>query len=279
MICSRAAELKRRRAPLSASLTVIGVNLHRSMRGLQAARHHTPRTIARLSVCAQRWHGACEPHASMTAIIDSVRGPEVVRRSIQPKPALSTERVLFAGPGDVTAALAQALDPVRFTASARFENLGYLGEGVAACEPHAVVIAVSERFDADLERVAPVAGLQPTVVWAHSEERRLIERALAAGASAFVPSETPTHRINAVLAVARVQFALQSGLRADLEQARQALADRKLIDRAKGILMDRRQLSEDDAYHLMRRVAMSQGKRLAEIARAIVATPSALQTP
>ena len=190
---------------------------------------------------------------------------------------LALQRVLLVGPAQCTESLSKALDPRRYRATARFESPAYLADGVAACQPDAVVIALGDRVDTLLEGAAAVADQVPTVIWSSSDERPLIERALAAGAAAYVAGDSEGLRLNAVLKIARVRFEQQRELRADLARTRQALADRKVIDRAKGILMDRRKLGEDQAYHLMRRMAMNSGKRLAEIARAVVEAPASVQ--
>jgi response regulator NasT len=95
---------------------------------------------------------------------------------------------------------------------------------------------------------------------------------------ALVEFERAGHRWKCVpiedLALICASATENSELRTERDRATQRLADRTLIDRAKGMLMDQRQLTEDAAYHFMRRVAMNRGKRLVEIARAVLETPS-----
>ena len=194
------------------------------------------------------------------------------------EPAVRCERVLLAGPADVTTPLAGALDPRRYSATARFESLAYLQESVQACEPDAVVVALGAQAHDDLGIAVNVAWSQPTVIWCDWEDPQLIEKAMASGVAAYVIGDTPAERINSVLRVSRIRFDHQRGMREELSQLRQALADRKTIERAKGLLMERQKLSEDEAYHMMRRIAMNRGKRVAEVACAIVTSPAALQT-
>jgi response regulator NasT len=194
------------------------------------------------------------------------------------EPAVRCERVLLAGPSQVTAPLAAALDPRRYSAAARFESLAYLQESVQACGPDAVVIALGAQAHDDLAISAAVAASQPTVIWCDWEDGELIEKAMVSGVASYVIGDHAPERINAVLREARIRFEHERGLREELSQVRQALADRKNIERAKGLLMERHKLSEDEAYHMMRRIAMNRGKRVAEVAGAIVTSPSALQT-
>jgi len=73
-----------------------------------------------------------------------------------------------------------------------------------------------------------------------------------------------------VLEVAIARFRAFQELKTELAQARNSLADRKLIERAKGILMERRGSSEDDAYRALRQMAMSRNQRLVEVARNVI---------
>lgn len=77
-------------------------------------------------------------------------------------------------------------------------------------------------------------------------------------------------RVRPVLEVAIARFRAFQELKTELEQARNSLADRKLIERAKGILMERRDCSEDDAYRALRQMAMSRNQRLVEVARNVI---------
>jgi two-component system, response regulator / RNA-binding antiterminator len=194
-----------------------------------------------------------------------------------PEPAPRCARVLIAGPAQITRPLAAALDPDRYSVAARFESLAYLAEGIAACEPDSVVVAFGGNGHDGIDVCASITSAQPTVIWDPLPQPRRIEKALGWGAAGYVVGETDAQRINAILLVASIRFEQQRALRDDLARTRQALADRKIIDRAKGVLMEQRKLSEDEAYHFMRRMAMNRGKRLSEVAQAILNAPEALQ--
>jgi response regulator NasT len=85
------------------------------------------------------------------------------------------------------------------------------------------------------------------------------------------------NRIGPVLDAALARFHMMQKLRAELAETRRALEDRKVIDRAKGIVMRAKAMSEDEAYALMRKAAMDQGKKLAEVARALVTAAEVLK--
>lgn len=111
---------------------------------------------------------------------------------------------------------------------------------------------------------------RPVVVFAARGEVDQIEAAIAAGVAAYVVEGLQPSRVRAVLEVAIRRFRAIQALRAELEQTRNTLAERILIERAKGVLMQRRRLSEAEAHRLMRRMAMKRRQRIVHIAQAIL---------
>jgi two-component system, response regulator / RNA-binding antiterminator len=98
----------------------------------------------------------------------------------------------------------------------------------------------------------------------------LTRAALNAGVSAYVVNGMQINRIKPVLETAITRFQIMRRMRSELTAAKQALEDRKTIDRAKGILMRQRTLSEDEAYKLLRKAAMDQGRKVIDVAQALV---------
>ena len=136
-----------------------------------------------------------------------------------------------------------------------------------------VVIVDSESPTRDtLENLAvlSVRHPRPVVVFAEDAASDPMQRALRAGVSAYVVAGLHPTRLAPVLQVAIARFEHEKALRAQLEKAEQQLAGRKVIERAKGILMAEAGLDEDAAYGRLRRLAMDRGKRLAEVAQSIV---------
>ena len=97
-----------------------------------------------------------------------------------------------------------------------------------------------------------------------------MQRALRAGVSAYVIAGLQTERLEPVLQVAIARFEQEAALRAQLDKAEQQLAGRKLIERAKGVLMAEAGLDEDAAYKRLRKLAMDRGKRLADVAQSVI---------
>jgi two-component system, response regulator / RNA-binding antiterminator len=96
------------------------------------------------------------------------------------------------------------------------------------------------------------------------------ESALRAGVAAYVADTLDLDRIRAVIEMATAQFIVFGELKRDLDRARTELADRKDIERAKGLVMKRRGLDESDAYKLLRATAMNQGRPIAVVARELL---------
>ena len=101
-------------------------------------------------------------------------------------------------------------------------------------------------------------------------DRDSIRDAMVAGVSAYVVDGLKKERVKHILDMCILRFSVLSRLQEELQEAKSALADRKVIDRAKGILMAAKSLGEAEAYALMRSAAMNQKRRLVEVARAIV---------
>ena len=118
----------------------------------------------------------------------------------------------------------------------------------------------------DLHRDEP----RPVVVFAARGEPDQIEAAIEAGVAAYVVEGLSPGRVRPVLEVAIRRFRAHQALRAKLEQAQASLTDRAVIERAKGALMQRRNLSEEQAYRLLRRWAMDRGEKLTKVAQRIL---------
>lgn len=111
---------------------------------------------------------------------------------------------------------------------------------------------------------------KPVVVLGARSDQKSIRQAIQAGVSAYVAHTIQSEDLSGIIHVAAARFAEHQRLRDELKEAKSQLVERKLVDRAKGILMADHGYSEPEAYNRMRSLAMSKGKRLAEIAEAII---------
>jgi response regulator NasT len=94
--------------------------------------------------------------------------------------------------------------------------------------------------------------------------------AIAAGVSAYVVAGLQPHRVKPILEVALARFQADQKLRAELGEVKQQLAARKVIERAKGLLMSRNGCSEEEAFQLLRRQAMDKNLKLVEVAQRVI---------
>jgi response regulator NasT len=125
----------------------------------------------------------------------------------------------------------------------------------------------------DLFRVSR-AVRKPVAMFVDKSDTAMIAEAIAAGVSAYVVDGLRKDRVKAILDLAIGRFNAFERIRAELETAQQALSDRKLVDRAKGILMKMKHIGEEEAYGLLRQTAMKQNMRIGKVAESIIATSS-----
>ncbi len=112
---------------------------------------------------------------------------------------------------------------------------------------------------------------KPVVMFANDDDHDIIEAAVKAGVSAYVLDGVNIKRVRAVLDVAIARFNEYQTIRQELEVTKTKLAERKSIDKAKGLLMQHKQMTEDEAYHAMRKMAMARNLKLVDIAEQLIA--------
>jgi two-component system, response regulator / RNA-binding antiterminator len=136
-----------------------------------------------------------------------------------------------------------------------------------------VVIIDSESPSRDtLEHIATLAGSnpRPVVVFAEDDSDEPLQRAMQAGVSAYVVAGLQPHRLASVLKVAIARFEQEKSLREQLMQAEAQLSSRRVVERAKAILMQQGSLSEDAAHKQLRKLAMDRGEKLVPLAQRII---------
>jgi two-component system, response regulator / RNA-binding antiterminator len=145
----------------------------------------------------------------------------------------------------------------------------FLTERLAQLQPEMIIVdAESEARDA-LEHVVMATRdeRRPIVMFTNDSDTTHVKDAVAAGVSAYIVAGLAPERIRPILDVAMARFEHEQALRAELAHARTELSDRKVIDRAKGLLMQRQGLSEQAAYDKLRKTAMDKGLKLADVAQ------------
>lgn len=187
-------------------------------------------------------------------------------------------RVLLIDPDPARAALvAEGLEGIR---PLEVRQTGVLEETeIADFAPDVVVIACDSPDRDTLEslREATAANPRPVVMFTDRSAPGLAEAAVQAGVAAYVVDGLAAGRVRPVLEVAMSRFELMQGLRADLAKAKADLASRKVIDRAKGLLMKERGLDEEAAYRVLRKLAMDAGRPIGAVAADLVAFANVLK--
>ncbi len=202
-----------------------------------------------------------------------------------PDPAAS--RIVVVAP-DPLAAYASDEQAAREAERSRSLNIGLLEAGynivavlpvdaflpdrIAQIQPDMIIVDAESQARDTLEHVVMATrdARRPIVLFTDDKDTTHVRDAIAAGVTAYVVSGLAAERVKPVLDVALARFEHEERLRRELTEARSQLADRKLIDRAKGLMMQRHQIGEPEAYARLRKAAMDKGLRISEIAQRLV---------
>src|SRR5438270_2363219 len=173
----------------------------------------------------------------------------------------------------------------------RIRSLGHEAVGPAADGVEAVELARADApdlylFDIEMPNLDGLEAAQqlaaeglrrPVVVVTGVEDESLVERSIASGVGAYLTKPIDTRELQAALALSAARHLEFEQLEADVDRAQQALEDRKLVERAKGLLMAALDLSEQDAFRRLQITARERNLKLAEVASRIVEQQSLLE--
>ncbi|WP_130471223.1 ANTAR domain-containing response regulator [Candidatus Magnetaquicoccus inordinatus] len=170
------------------------------------------------------------------------------------------------------AILEQGLVEAGYPRVMTIRSFSRLASRIALLQPDLILIDLGNPDRDTLEGLYQVTqSLQrPIVVFVDQSDRNMIERAIEAGVSSYVVDGLRKERVRPIVEMAIARFNSFEKLRRQRDEAILALEDRKLIERAKGLLMKQRNLTEEQAYHAMRKAAMRENRKLAEIARILL---------
>ncbi|HEX5286372.1 MAG TPA: ANTAR domain-containing protein [Polaromonas sp.] len=145
----------------------------------------------------------------------------------------------------------------------------FLTERLAQLQPDMIILDAESDARDSLEHVVMATRDEPRpiVLFTNDDDTRHVKDAVAAGVSAYIVAGLSPARIRPILDVAMARFQHEQGLRRELADVKTELQERKVIDRAKGLLMQRLGLSEQLAYEKLRKAAMNKGLRLGEVAQ------------
>lgn len=148
----------------------------------------------------------------------------------------------------------------------------HLPERIAQMQPDMIIIDAESDARDVLEHVVMATrdARRPIVLFTEDKAKSSMEAAMAAGVSAYIVAGLQSERIKPVLDVALARFNADQKLRTELSDTKLKLAERKTVERAKGLLMERHKISEDEAYTKLRRMAMDKNLKLSELAQRIL---------
>jgi response regulator NasT len=182
-------------------------------------------------------------------------------------------RVLVVDDSDERAALLrEALTAAGHEVAASIASPLELLRAVETQQPDVIVIDTESPTRDVLEHVVIVSqsSPRPIVMFSSDAGGDSIRDAVRAGVSAYVVDGMDASRVSSIVEVACARFEEFQRLRIELAEANLKLSERKLVERAKGLLMQSRGLSEDDAYHALRKLAMAKKQRLGETAQQVI---------
>ncbi len=148
----------------------------------------------------------------------------------------------------------------------------YLPERIAQLQPDMIIVDAESDARDVLEHIviATRDERRPIVMFTESDDTENMEAAMAAGVSAYIVAGLHSERIKPVLQVALARFKREQKLLDELSDTKSKLAERKIIERAKGLLMERQKFTEEQAYQKLRSMAMSKNLKLSEVAQRIL---------
>jgi response regulator NasT len=196
---------------------------------------------------------------------------------LDPKDKTLSVAIFAANPARA-ALVEDGLRQAGFTRLTLIADATRLARQIDAIAPDALMIDVETPSRTSLDRVFQIARAfrGPIAVFVDDSDSATIQASVEAGVSAFIVDGLTKKRVRPVLELAISRFNAVASLQGELDAARTELAGRKVIERAKGILMRRKGLSEEEAYGLLRQTAMNQNRKISEVAGALVAAADLL---
>ena len=171
------------------------------------------------------------------------------------------------------ATLCASLSTQSFRIAAEVTEAAALGSEVGRVAPD-VIIACTNTPSApllDALRALSQTAPRPVVMFATDARREVIRKTVDAGVAAYVVDGWAPDRVGAIIEAATARFDAYESLKRELRTTKNKLEERKVVEKAKGLVMQQRGVSEDQAYSSLRKMAMDQNLTLGEVARRVIA--------
>ena len=170
------------------------------------------------------------------------------------------------------AILEEGLREAGYVNVVRIEGTAKLLARIYAIDPDVILIDLENPSRDVLEQMFQVSRIvkRPVAMFVDQADSASIQASVDAGVSAYIVDGLKKERIKSILDLCISRFNAFSRLQSELEQTKSALEERKVIDRAKGILMKAKKLSEEQAYALLRKTAMNENRKIADVAQSVI---------
>ena len=168
--------------------------------------------------------------------------------------------------------LRQTLQRLGHAIAAEITNAQQLYDAVREYSPDAVIINTASPSRDALAQLGLITKHcpRPIILFSQDAQRASIREAVNVGVTAYIVNGLTAERITPIIETAIAHFEVAQSVQTELQATRNKLAERKLIERAKGLLMQEKNLSEEDAYRLLRKLAMDRSAPLAEVAEQVI---------
>lgn len=203
--------------------------------------------------------------------------------NMKPEQALSSEKAALKKTDNKSVLLIEDTPELSSPLKKALKDFGYhitkhltlqdnMFKQIEECSPDFLILAVEQPSEKMLNELSEVNNLLPLpiIIFAENDSVSVIQNAIKSGVSAYVVHEIFPQRINSIISVAKERFKEVQALRNELKQTKTQLESRKLVERAKGYIMQMRQLNENEAYTVLRKMAMDQGSPIAMVAKNII---------
>jgi response regulator NasT len=180
--------------------------------------------------------------------------------------------LLVSEASDSASSLRDALQSASFRIAGEVTDPAHLDTEMVRAAPDVIIACTASPSAGLLESLRSLAerAPRPVIMFATDARRETIRKTVEAGVSAYVVDGWAPKRVAAIIEAACARFEAYESLKKELRTTQARLAERKVVEKAKGLVMQQRGLSEDQAYSSLRKMAMDQNLTLAEVARRVI---------
>lgn len=177
--------------------------------------------------------------------------------------------------------LRRALEVNGYELVGRLNEVGQMLAMVLSAQPDFVVLGIDSPDQSSIQQLVALKEQAPLPIIIFSEQGspQIIQKIVQAGVSAFIVDDIQPRRLPSIIQIAVARFQAQQGLIQELEATRSKLAERKILERAKGLLMQQKGISEDEAYRSLRKMAMDRGQPIVQVAETVIDVLQLLEGP